>query len=271
MTSSGTALMAVLLAAAAAALATGPSPPGARARHLLAAAARGHAGGMGLPLTRARPGPEVLRSGAAALAGFGLALVLGGVVGAILGVLATVAVRHGLAQLEPAEDRRRRERVAADLPLVADLLAAGVAGGAAVDEVALVVAQAVGGPLGDGLRAVVAATRLGADPAAAWRALGNELGPAPSPWSTQPHEQAARSFGRAVARALDSGAPVAAALQRIAADARARRLGEAEVAARRVGVYAVGPLACCFLPAFVLLGVVPVVASVAAAVLAPLR
>ena len=41
--------------------------------------------------------------------------------------------------------------------------------------------------------------------------------------------------------------------------------------ARRAGVQAVGPLAACFLPAFVLVGVVPVVVGVAQALLAGWR
>jgi hypothetical protein len=56
----------------------------------------------------------------------------------------------------------------------------------------------------------------------------------------------------------------------VADDQRRRRRWSAEAAARRAGVHAVGPLVLCFLPAFVLLGVVPVVLSIAAEVLGDL-
>jgi pilus assembly protein TadC len=66
---------------------------------------------------------------------------------------------------------------------------------------------------------------------------------------------------------MDSGAPLADMVAAVADDQRRRRRWSAEAAARRAGVQAVGPLVLCFLPAFVLLGVVPVVLSIAAEVL----
>jgi hypothetical protein len=68
---------------------------------------------------------------------------------------------------------------------------------------------------------------------------------------------------RALVRASDGGAPVAAAVARLAADARAAARERDRRAARQAGVRAVLPLGLCFLPAFVLLGVVPVVVGLA--------
>jgi hypothetical protein len=51
-------------------------------------------------------------------------------------------------------------------------------------------------------------------------------------------------------------------LDRQADELRAARTAAAEAAARRVGVLVVLPLALCFLPAFVLAGVVPVIVAV---------
>jgi hypothetical protein len=48
----------------------------------------------------------------------------------------------------------------------------------------------------------------------------------------------------------------------VAADLRAARAASADGTARRVGVLAVLPLGLCFLPAFLLTGVVPVVVAV---------
>ena len=75
---------------------------------------------------------------------------------------------------------------------------------------------------------------------------------------------------RALARAAEGGAPVAAAVARMAGDARLRAAADGEAAARRAGVLAVAPLGLCFLPAFVLLGVVPVIAGLAGPLLGEL-
>lgn len=231
-------------------------------------------------------GPAPVRA-AAVLAGVGVALVVGGAAGLVLGAVVGVAAATSLKRLESLAVRAARRRLDADLPVAADLVAAGVCAGAAVEDVAEAVADALGGPLGAALREVVATTRLGADPATAWARLGTAA-PGQGAGSTRlsesfpwvfaapggravPPVPALAAFGRAVARALDSGAPLGPALVGIAAEQRARRRSAAEAAARRVGVRAVGPLALCFLPAFVLVGVVPVVASIVGSVLAPLR
>jgi pilus assembly protein TadC len=73
---------------------------------------------------------------------------------------------------------------------------------------------------------------------------------------------------RTLARADEGGTPPAAALGRLAAEARAVARAAGSQAARRVGVLVVAPLGLCFLPAFVLLGIVPVVAGLAGPLLA---
>jgi len=73
---------------------------------------------------------------------------------------------------------------------------------------------------------------------------------------------------RAVDRATTTGAPLADTVRDVASDAREQARWQALERARRAGVQAVGPLAACFLPAFVLVGVVPVVAGIAQALLA---
>ncbi|HEX7746632.1 MAG TPA: secretion system protein, partial [Micromonosporaceae bacterium] len=49
---------------------------------------------------------------------------------------------------------------------------------------------------------------------------------------------------------------------RVADDLRADRAAAAEAAARRAGVLVVLPLGLCFLPAFILAGLVPVIVAV---------
>ena len=71
-------------------------------------------------------------------------------------------------------------------------------------------------------------------------------------------------------RAAEGGAPVAAAIARLAEQAREVARASGQAAAERAGVLAVAPLGLCFLPAFVLLGVVPVVAGLVGPLLAGL-
>lgn len=72
-------------------------------------------------------------------------------------------------------------------------------------------------------------------------------------------------LGPTVAEALvaahRTGTPLRPALERVAAVARDRRRRAAEEAARRLPVTLLFPLVCCVLPAFVLLAVVPLLAT----------
>jgi len=71
----------------------------------------------------------------------------------------------------------------------------------------------------------------------------------------------------AMVRVWDSGAAIADSLHRVAADLRAARRAHLLTRARVVGVRAVLPLGLCFLPGFLLIGVLPVVASLIGEVL----
>ena len=69
-------------------------------------------------------------------------------------------------------------------------------------------------------------------------------------------------LAQAAVRSQHSGAAFAGSLHRVADDLRADRLIAADAAARRAGVLIVLPLGLCFLPAFVLAGLVPVIVAV---------
>jgi Flp pilus assembly protein TadB len=174
-------------------------------------------------------------------------LLFGVPVGLALGAAALVVVRVVLGRMEPASVRRRRQRISADLPLAVDLLAACLRAGRPPDEALVVVAPAVAGPLGELLDQVEHRLRLGADPIDAWRQLADE--------------PACASLARAVQRALTSGAALAQTLEHVAADARQERRWTADEQARAVETRAVVPLGLCFLPAFVLIGIVPTIAG----------
>ena len=86
-------------------------------------------------------------------------------------------------------------------------------------------------------------------------------------WADADPEGALAALSVAFIRSESSGAPIADVLAATAAGLRRRRRREVEVAARSAGVRAVGPLAACFLPAFLLVGTMPVIASMAEVVL----
>lgn len=220
--------------------------------------------GVALLLARPRPRLEPWRSSAVpagarllspltvrltcALAGAAAWVLLGGPVGLAAAAAAVLAGPRLLGRLQ-AVDPGEAE-VAAALPLALDLLGACLVGGAAPVEAVTAVAAAFPGPCGDRLLRVGAALRLGSSPADAWAALGGG-------------RDAAGAASRALARAAEGGAPVAAAVGRVAADARRRQDADVTRRAARAGVLAVLPLGGCFLPAFVLLGVVPAVVGLA--------
>lgn len=203
--------------------------------------------GGGPPARAAILSSRTGRRGAAVIAGAALAVAVGGAAGLLIGVVVGAVVERVLARAEPALVRQRRDRLVADLPAAADLLSACLRAGRSIETSVDVVADAIRGPLGTELTAVARALRLGADTATAWSAFRREPVLAP--------------FGRAITRAAESGAPLARTLDRIAADARRARHGNARERARAVGVKAAAPLGLCFLPAFLLIGIVPVVVS----------
>ncbi|WP_242608593.1 type II secretion system F family protein [Actinomadura formosensis] len=180
---------------------------------------------------------------------------MGGLTGGVIGALVAVAVWFSFGRVGNAERRRRRARLIADLPVAVDLLAACLRGGAPWHDAVAAVADAVGGPLGDELRSVSVQIRLGADPAEVWLALTREPMLAP--------------LARTAVRATSTGAALAPSLSRLARDQRRAARTEAAAKARAAGVRALAPLGLCFLPAFVLLGVVPAIAGIASTILLP--
>lgn len=235
-------IAAVLLAAAVYAW---PSPSARAARRVAALTA------TGADISRPISGPPagLARAVASLVAGCAVALFVGLPWGAPVGVLAVVLGYLALARFEPVQVRRRRERLVADFPVAVDLLAACLRAGSTPTAAAAAVSKAVGGPIGEALHGVVSLSRLGGDPVESWSVLDRDAPLAP--------------LARAVGRAMSSGAPVVTALEHVAVDARRQRQAVAEEAARKVGVRAAAPLGLCFLPAFVLLGVVPVAAGIA--------
>jgi Flp pilus assembly protein TadB len=199
--------------------------------------------------TRSRASPRrEFRVLLAVVAGVAVAVLIGRWWGVPVGIGAGVGVARWLRRRTPGEVRKARREAATDLPLGEDLLAAALRAGAPVDRAVAAVADALGGPLGERLGRTARSLHLGAGPPEAWAHLADVPG-------------AGRLVAAAV-RSSASGGALAGALGRLADDLRGDRRVAAEAAARRAGVLIVLPLGLCFLPAFLLAGLVPVIVAV---------
>ena len=199
--------------------------------------------------TAARLGPRTL-AWSGALAGGLLCVVLAGragaVAAAILVPLVATALRRRIARAPAPTDTESR----AALPLTCDLIAAGMRSGAAVPTALAATARTAPAGLRDELNRVAALLSLGTSASEAWSALARDpvLG----------------AVAVVAARSADSGIRLAEALARCALSQRDELHAASVARAERVGVLALVPLGLCFLPAFICLGVVPVVAGIAA-------
>ena len=184
----------------------------------------------------------------AVLAFAGAWVFFGGAVGAVAGAAAAATAWRVLGRAESLSVRRRREELERDLPTAVHLLSACLEAGAAVTTALETVAGALPGAVADELLLVRHRLALGVDPVVVWRDLGE-------------HPEL-RPLGRAMARAHQSGAAVGLVVQRLAVELAAQTRARTDALARSVEVRAAAPLGVCFLPAFLLLGVVPMVVAV---------
>ncbi|USQ82666.1 type II secretion system F family protein [Streptomyces phaeoluteigriseus] len=179
----------------------------------------------------------------------------GGGVGLGLG-LAGVAVLWWWRRRQQATDsmsEAEARAAARQLPLAADLLAACIAAGAGPVIAAQAVGEALDGPVGKALARGAAEVRMGGEPSDAWRMLASAPG--------------ADALARLLERADVSGLPAAVPVARIAADTRADWARAGTARARRAAVLVAAPVGLCFLPAFIAVGIVPVVIGLAGGVL----
>ena len=196
------------------------------------------------PRTRSRPSTVTVAAASAGLLALALLPPVLAVPGAICAALVAGRVVSGL---EPAAVRRRRAQLEHALPEVADLMATCLAAGASSVGALTSVAQVLEAPMRDELQSFVGRLDLGADPVAVWASMAGhpQLGP----------------LGRALRRSAETGASVAAALNDLSLELRAQQRAVTEARARAVEVKASLPLGLCLLPAFVLVGIVPMVAG----------
>jgi hypothetical protein len=178
-------------------------------------------------------------------------VLVGGVAGVVVGGVAAFGL-WWWSRGQKADDtgaERDAATAARQLPLAADLLAACIAAGASPVIAAQAVGEALSGPVGERLARAAAEVRLGGEPADAWRRLAALPGAGP--------------LARLLERADESGLPAAGPVARVAAEARADWTRTATARARRAAVLITAPVGLCFLPAFIAVGVLPVVIGLA--------
>lgn len=197
--------------------------------------------------------PRLLRAVASGGAGLAVVLLVPGWGGALGALVTGALVWRAGRRWESAAARRHRAALDAGLPHVVDLLVAALHVGAAPVEALERVAAVTGGAVADELQPWLSRLRLGADPVSVW-------------WQLSRHPQLGR-LGATLARSAESGAPIAEALDRLAHELADRARAEVQTRVRQVEVKAAVPLGVCLLPAFVLTGVVPLVAGSAARLL----
>mgnify|MGYP002721159606 FL=1 len=103
-----------------------------------------------------------------------------------------------------------------------------------------------------------------------WETVAALLGvgvPAQSAWGHMKGHAGLEDLAQLVIMSGQSGATIAAGCHRICTSLRAEASAHATAQAERAGVFIALPLAVCFLPAFIVLGLAPVVISLGAQLL----
>jgi pilus assembly protein TadC len=134
-----------------------------------------------------------------------------------------------------------------EAPQALELMAACLGAGLPARTACGAVVKCFDGPVADDLGQVLSLLELGVGNVDAWRSIRDhpQLGLAATD----------------LARSVESGASMVDGLRQHAAAAREVRRGALQVRARGVGVRSVAPMMGCFIPSFMLLGVVPSVVS----------
>lgn len=179
---------------------------------------------------------------------------------AVLLVLLWMSVPWGIARLRHRERRRNLTArksapqatvVTPEAAVIVELLVAGLQTGAGIPRALQATGQCMGGSSGRELAAVGTALLLGAPWEQAWKLSPPSLG----------------FLARALRPAWEHGAPPTSVLAATRARMMRQNSERTEVAAQKLAVHLVLPLGLCFLPSFILIGVVPILFSLGGALL----
>ncbi|MGV9666432.1 type II secretion system F family protein [Nocardia niigatensis] len=165
-------------------------------------------------------------------------------------------LRDSAAGGPPASSAVRTEPDPLGVASTLDLLAACLRAGLPTASAAGAVASEAAGPLASALRRVADLLALGADPVIAWEQA-----------TAGSADDTVTALARLARRSARSGTGLATAVAELAERRRGELEDAAAARAERAGVLIGGPLGLCFLPAFLCLGIVPVVIGLAGRVL----
>lgn len=168
-------------------------------------------------------------------------------VAAGLSVVAGAVVWWGSGRLESSGHRRMEQRRAAQLPETLMMLSSAMEAGLPLRSAVGTVAGSLEGPCAEDLRRLASSLAAGVPDSKAWNELASV-----AVW---------RDPAQDVSRAVNSGEGISELLSAHAAQLQVAAAEKAEKKARKAGVDAIGPLVCCHLPAFLLVGVVPIIAG----------
>lgn len=175
----------------------------------------------------------------------------GGATGAVLGVTTATAAAWVVRRLTSTDDDGTD---GVTLAGIWDLIAVCLQAGLPVATAVGVAAAPLPGGVGSRLRRVAGLLALGADPSTAWRSVEDR--------------PALAVFARAAGRSAGTGAALAQVARAEGERLRTELVDTAEARAQRAAVLITGPLGLCFLPAFLVLGIAPVVIGLAGQALA---
>lgn len=147
---------------------------------------------------------------------------------------------------ELSRQRRTRAHHPIDPAVTVDLLAAALAGGASIPSAIQALHEAVDDGVGEGLSLVSSQLSLGASWEEAWDGAPAEF----------------RHLEEVLAPAWEDGSAPIPLLNRRGETIRRERSQRAKEIAATLGEKLIFPLVTCFLPAFILLGIVPIIVSV---------
>ena len=191
----------------------------------------------------------------APLIGAATALAIGGATGIGVGIAAWWLSRRLLRTDPDRTEKLAAARLAPQWPWTLDLIAAGMRAGAPFPQAVFAVAAAEKGPMGERLNRFARAIHLGATAAEAAPELGRLPG--------------SERLVKQLDRSTSSGAAIAGGLEQLASSLRSENRTRTEERAGRAAVALIGPLCLCFLPAFVIAGIGPVVFGIVADTVVP--
>jgi pilus assembly protein TadC len=168
------------------------------------------------------------------------------VMGLVIGSAIAFVVHRRARKAKSAPERALAARRTLELPIAVEVLASCLAIGATQEQALRAVAGGLPGSVSEDFARAAGALSVGADVSEAWGLVA-----APD----------LRSLAAVLSRAHATGAPVAPQLWALADQQRQLARVVAMDAARSLGVRSTGPLGLCFLPAFVLIAIVPLVLS----------